>query len=161
MDKIILGIDPGIGRCGFGVIKFSGNNPHFIDCGVIETSSQESLPKRLCELRQDFIKILQTFKPDLIAIEELFFTKNITTGIAVAGARGVLLEAAQSKNFLITEIQPRNVKMAVAGIGNAAKSQVQKMAARILKLDCMPKPDDAADALAIALAAQNNLQIFR
>jgi len=155
--KIILGIDPGIGRCGFGIIKIENNKASFLDCGVIETTQKTPLPFRLHELRTDFLIILEKYKPDLVAIEELFFTKNITTGIAVAAARGIILEATQSRNLPITEIKPQSVKMIVAGIGNADKSQVQQMVTHILNLSQKPKPDDAADALAIALAAQNFL----
>ncbi len=156
--KIVLGIDPGIGRCGFGVIKFHRNRPKFGDCGVIETPGGLDFPERLCELRADFIELCERFQPNLLAIEKLFFTKNITTGIDVAGARGVILQVAAERGLPIVEIAPQGVKMAVCGVGNATKNQIQEMTVRILNLPTKPRPDDAADALAVALAAQNFLE---
>lgn len=149
---IILGIDPGIATLGYGVIeKDDRGGFRAIDCGVVTTPKEEGLPVRLAMLEEGVAKILDTFHPDEVAMEELFFTKNITTGIAVAHARGVALLTCVKACGRLYEYTPMQIKQAITGYGRADKKQIQATVASILKLPFIPKPDDAADALAIAL----------
>lgn len=149
---IILGIDPGIATLGYGVIeKDDRGGFRAIDCGVVTTPKEEGLPVRLAMLEEGVAKILDTFHPDEVAMEELFFTKNITTGIAVAHARGVALLTCVKACGRLYEYTPMQIKQAITGYGRADKKQIQATVASILKLPYIPKPDDAADALAIAL----------
>lgn len=149
---IILGIDPGIATLGYGVIeKDDRGGFRAIDCGVVTTPKEEGLPVRLAMLEEGVAKILNTFHPDEVAMEELFFTKNITTGIAVAHARGVALLTCVKACGRLYEYTPMQIKQAITGYGRADKKQIQTTVASILKLPVIPKPDDAADALAIAL----------
>lgn len=148
---IILGIDPGLAIVGYGIIKAEKGNFTAIDCGVINTPKELSTPQRLSLIYDGLNDIIDKFKPDHIAIEELFFTKNITTGIAVAEARGVILLACQAKCKNLFEYTPLQIKQALTGYGKAEKQQIQFMITRLLNLKCVPKPDDAADALAVAL----------
>ena len=149
---IILGIDPGIATLGYGVIeKDERGNCRAVDCGVVLTPKEEGLPVRLAILEEGLQKILQKFDPDEIAIEELFFSKNITTGIAVAHARGVALLACVKHCGKLYEYTPMQIKQALTGYGKADKKQIQTTVAAQLRLKTVPKPDDAADALAVAL----------
>ena len=149
---IILGIDPGLATLGFGVIeKDARGNCRAIDCGVVTTPKDEGLPVRLAMLEEGLCKILDKYKPDEIAMEELFFSKNITTGIAVAHARGVALLTCVKRRGRLFEYTPMQIKQALTGYGRADKKQMQSVVTSILKLKAVPKPDDAADALAIAL----------
>ena len=149
---IILGIDPGIATLGYGVIeKDDRGNFRAIDCGVVTTPKDEGLPVRLAMLEEKLAKILDKFQPDEVAMEELFFTKNITTGIAVAHARGVALLTCVKACGRLYEYTPMQIKQAITGYGKADKKQIQITVASLLKLPSVPKPDDAADALAIAL----------
>ena len=149
---IILGIDPGLATLGYGVIeKDERGNCRAIDCGVVVTPKEEGLPVRLAQLEEGLQKILDKFNPDEIAMEELFFSKNITTGIAVAEARGVIICTAHKLGVKVSEYTPLQVKQAVVGYGKAEKQQVIAMVTSLLKLPKPPKPDDTADALAIAL----------
>ncbi|MBR2374843.1 MAG: crossover junction endodeoxyribonuclease RuvC [Clostridia bacterium] len=149
---IILGIDPGIATLGFGVIeKDERGNFRPVDCGVVVTPKEESLPVRLAMLEEGVQKVLEKFRPDEVAMEELFFSKNITTGIAVAHARGVALLACVKACGKLYEYTPMQIKQALTGYGKADKKQIQSVVTSILKLPSIPKPDDAADALAIAL----------
>ena len=149
---IILGIDPGIATMGYGVVdKDKNGNCRAIDYGVVVTPKEETLPVRLAILEEGVNKIIDRFAPEEVALEELFFTKNITTGIAVAQARGVTLLACVKKCGRLYEYTPMQIKQAVVGYGLADKKQVMDMTRRILKLKAVPRPDDAADALAIAL----------
>ncbi len=149
---IILGLDPGIATLGYGIIeKDARGNFRAVDCGVVTTPKDEGLPVRLAMLEEGVAKILDKFKPDEVAIEELFFTKNITTGIAVAHARGVALLTCVKACGRLYEYTPMQIKQAITGYGRADKKQIQATVASILKLPSIPKPDDAADALAIAL----------
>jgi len=147
----ILGIDPGIATIGFGVLDFDKNNFKLLNCGVITTPAHTSLSSRLNQIYDDTIQIIDTFKPDCVPIEELFFNTNITTGISVAHGRGVLLLAAYKSNVPVFEYTPLQVKQAVAGYGRAEKKQVMDMIKRICNLKAVPKPDDAADAVALAI----------
>lgn len=147
----ILGIDPGVAIVGFGLIESGPGVQRMLQYGVITTPAGQPLAARLAQIRRDMTKLIETLAPDEISIEELFFSKNITTGIAVAHARGVILCAAEERAIPIYEYTPMQIKQAVVGYGLADKKQVMDMTRRILKLKAVPRPDDAADALAIAL----------
>ena len=146
-----LGIDPGVAIVGFGVVDSEGGTPRMVQYGAINTPANTPLATRLVQIEQDLMELLDQFKPDEVAIEELFFSKNITTGIAVAHARGVILATVEKAGIPLYEYTPMQVKQAVVGYGLAEKNQVMDMTKRLLKLRSVPKPDDAADALAIAI----------
>lgn len=149
---IILGIDPGLATMGYGVISAVHGNFSVIDYGVVTTPKELTLPQRLKQLEEGVTELITTFKPENIAIEELFFTKNITTGIPVAEARGViLLTAVKNLGDEVYEYTPNQIKMAITGYGGADKIQMQHMVQALLRLKKVPRPDDAADALAAAL----------
>ncbi len=147
----ILGIDPGIATIGFGVLDSEKSKHRLIQCGVISTPAHTSLSSRLAQIYDDMCQLLEMYKPDAVSVEELFFNTNITTGIAVAHGRGVILLACQKANVKIYEYTPLQVKQAVVGYGRAEKNQVMDMVKRICALPAPPKPDDAADAVALAL----------
>lgn len=147
----ILGIDPGIATIGFGVVDTEKNTQKLVKCGVISTPAHTSLASRLEQIYQDMSDLIEIFKPDAVSIEELFFNTNITTGIAVAHGRGVILLACQKAGLKIYEYTPLQVKQSVVGYGRAEKKQVMDMVKRICNLPAPPKPDDAADAVALAL----------
>lgn len=147
----ILGIDPGYGITGFGVIEAERGNSQLIKCGAITTPPGADFSARLEMIYEDMRTLLDTVKPDAVAIEELFFGQNVTTGIGVAQSRGVILLAIRQAGLPVFSYKPMQVKQAVVGYGNATKHQVQDMTKRLLHLKKMPKPDDAADAIAIAL----------
>ena len=147
----ILGIDPGYGITGFGVIEAERGKSRLIQCGAITTPAGMDFSARLEIIYEDMRKLLEVAKPDAVAIEELFFGQNVTTGIGVAQSRGVILLAIRQAGLSVTSYKPMQVKQAVVGYGNATKRQVQDMTKRLLHLQAMPKPDDAADAIAIAL----------
>ena len=147
----ILGIDPGYGIVGFGLIDAQRSNYRFLNCGAITTPPNTDFSWRLEVIYNDMTELLRVAQPDVVAIEELFFGQNVTTGIGVAQSRGVILLAIRQAGIPYYEYKPMQVKQAVVGYGNASKHQVQDMTKRLLKLQAMPKPDDAADAIAIAL----------
>lgn len=147
----ILGIDPGYAIVGFGLISAERGEQKLLTCGAINTKAGDEMAYRLVQIQNDMKQLLDTFKPDAVAIEELFFNTNITTGINVAQARGVIMAECCKADVPIFEYTPLQVKMAVTGYGKAEKRQVMDMTRRLLKLDDVPKPDDAADAVAIAL----------
>ena len=147
----ILGIDPGYGIIGFGLVEAERSNFSLLRCGAITTSAGMDFSARLEIIYEDMRKLLEVAKPDAVAIEELFFGQNVTTGIGVAQARGVILLAIRQAGLEIHAYKPAQVKQAVVGYGNATKHQVMDMTKRLLHLQAMPKPDDAADAIAIAL----------
>ena len=147
----ILGIDPGYGITGFGLIEADRNTNRLLQCGAITTPAGMDFPARLQIIYDDMCQLLEKAKPDAVAIEELFFGQNVTTGIGVAQSRGVILLAIQQASIPVFSYKPMQVKQAVVGYGNATKQQVQDMTKRILHLEKVPKPDDAADAVAIAL----------
>ena len=149
---IIVGFDPGLATLGYGVIKTDAKNkPEMLDYGIISTPKEESLPVRLCMLEKGIKQIIDKFKPDEIAIEELFFAKNVKTAISVAHARGVILLTANKECGKLYEYTPLQIKQALTGYGRADKNQIQQMVKTFLGLKAVPKPDDAADALAVAL----------
>ena len=147
----ILGIDPGYGITGFGLIDAQRGQSQLLRCGAITTPAGLDFPIRLQMIYNDMTELLHLAKPDAVAIEELFFGQNVTTGIGVAQSRGVILLAIQQADIPIFQYKPMQVKQAVVGYGNATKHQVMDMTKRLLHLEKMPKPDDAADAIAIAL----------
>ena len=148
---IILGIDPGLATVGYGVISYDGKNSKVIDFGVIQTPKEDNVAVRLAMIDKASEQLITKFKPDAIAIEELFFNTNVTTGLKVAMARGVLLLNAVKYCGNLYEYTPLQIKQAMVGYGRADKKQVQEMVKLYLKLDKIPRPDDAADALAVAL----------
>lgn len=148
---VILGIDPGLAIIGWGVIEANRGNFRPIACGDIRTPAHTSVESRLDIIYREMGRIIEKYQPDEVAVEELFFTNNITTGISVAEARGVILLACYQKGLGINEYTPMQVKQAVVGYGKAEKRQVIAMVTSLLHLGEPPKPDDTADALAIAL----------
>ena len=147
----ILGIDPGYGITGFGLIEGQRGQFRLLNCGAITTPAGMDFSARLEIIYEDMRKLLELSKPDAVAIEELFFGHNVTTGIGVAQSRGVILLAIRQAGLEVTAYKPMQVKQALVGYGNATKHQMQDMTMRLLHLNAMPKPDDAADAIAIAL----------
>lgn len=147
----ILGIDPGLATVGFSIVDTDKNKMRLVTCGIISTPAHTSLSSRLDRIFDDMNELISTFNPDAISIEELFFNTNITTGIAVSHARGVILLAAYRAGVQTFEYTPLQVKQAVVGYGRAEKKQVIEMVKRILNLPAAPKPDDAADAVALAI----------
>ena len=147
----ILGIDPGYGITGFGLIEANRANASLIQCGAITTPAGMDFSARLEIIYEDMRQLLEQAKPEAVAIEELFFGQNVTTGIGVAQSRGVILLAIRQAGVPVYAYKPMQVKQAVVGYGNATKHQVQDMTKRLLHLERLPKPDDAADAIAIAL----------
>ena len=148
----ILGIDPGIGICGFGLIEATkGSNTRALDYGIVTTKIRAPLPSRLVELFDSLTELFAETKPDVVSVEKLFFTKNITTGIAVAEARGIVLLVAEQNHLPIYEYTPNEIKKVLTGYGSAGKPQMEEMVRVHLGLTKKPKPDDAADALAAAI----------
>lgn len=150
----ILGIDPGTGICGFGVIDAARNNNNLItpvDFGVITTPPHTPIEDRLMDIYNSLHEIIELNQPNLVSVEKLFFTKNITTGISVAEARGVILLVCKQHNLPIFEYTPNEIKKTISGNGSAKKQQMQEMVRIRLGLNVVPKPDDAADALAAAI----------
>jgi len=147
----ILGIDPGVATVGFGVVDAGGHMQSLVTCGVVSTSPGTSLSSRLDLIYNDIMQLISEFKPDAMAVEELFFNTNLKTGISVAHARGVILLAGHRAMLPVYEYTPLQVKQAVVGYGRAEKKQVIDMVRRILALESAPRPDDAADAIAVAL----------
>ena len=148
---VIVGFDPGLATLGYGVIEVNNNSVKMLDYGAVITPKEDSLPLRLEKIEKGVKYILEKFKPEEIAVEELFFVKNITNGIAVAHARGVLLLTATKYCDKLFEYTPLQIKQALTGYGRAEKMQIQEMVKTYLKLEKIPRPDDAADALAVAL----------
>ena len=150
-SMIILGIDPGYAIVGFGVLEAQRGQARLVRCGAINTPAGVPMPQRLVQIQEDLETLIHQFAPDVMAIEELFFNTNVTTGIGVAQARGVILMTAAKLGLSIYEYTPSQVKQAVVGYGRAVKEQVQQMTKTLLGLPKIPKPDDTADALAMAI----------
>lgn len=151
---IILGIDPGTATTGYGVIDYKKKNKKQIVCldyGIIQTSPKQTVGERLIQLNFDLNEIIKKYKPELAAVESLFFFKNLKTAMPVSQARGIIIYTLSKKNVPFVEVTPQQAKTSVTGYGKATKNQVQKMVQQLLYLEEMPKPDDAADALAIAI----------
>ena len=147
----ILGIDPGYGITGFGLIQADRGQFQLLRCGAITTPPNTDFSWRLEVIYNDMVELLRVTQPDVVAIEELFFGQNVTTGIGVAQSRGVILLAIRQAGLEVYSYKPMQVKQSLVGYGNATKRQMQDMTKRLLHLTAMPKPDDAADAIAIAL----------
>ena len=148
---LILGLDPGTATTGYGIVEEKGGKLSLVDYGCIETKAGKELPRRLDEIYEDLNILIKKYNPDEIAIEELFFAANAKTAIAVGHARGVLMLSSEKSGKKIAEYTPLQVKQSITGYGRADKRQVQEMVKTFLKLGEIPKPDDAADALAVAI----------
>jgi crossover junction endodeoxyribonuclease RuvC len=159
-QRRILGIDPGLGRMGYGVIEETREGYRAIDFGCLTTSTRLPKSQRLLSLDQNLKKLFHRYKPHVVAVEEMVFVQNVTTGLAVAEARGVVLLAAAGAGLPVVDFLPTAIKMATVGYGRAEKKQVQIMVAKILGLKRRPTSDDAADALAVALTAAATLSSF-
>lgn len=153
MKKIILGLDPGTATTGFGIIEEDQGRLEYIDCGYITTSKDKDPAQRLLIISESLEQIISQYKPELVAVESLFFAKNRATAIAVAQARGVILVGIAKHKLPILEYTPLQIKQTLTGYGRAEKKQMQKMVQSTLKLREMPKVDDSADALAVAICA--------
>ena len=164
----ILGIDPGIGICGFGLIETTSRaGARALDFGAVTTKVDAPIPARLLELYDSLVQVFDECKPELVAVEKLFFAKNITTGIVVAEARGIVLLVAEQRGVPVYEYTPNEIKMSLTGYGAATKTQIEEMVRVHLGLETKPKPDDAADALAVAITCsflymrgQNDQHVF-
>ena len=148
----VLGIDPGYARMGWGVLDWHGPSMRLVDCGCIETSAGTPMQLRLTTLHHSISELLEKYKPDEVAFEELFFSRNVTTALMVGAARGAAIIAAAAYTPDLYEYTPMQIKQAVTGYGKADKKQVQQMVRLLLKLPKPPQPDDAADAVACAIA---------
>ncbi|MFA6304639.1 MAG: crossover junction endodeoxyribonuclease RuvC [Patescibacteria group bacterium] len=158
-SKIILGIDPGIADTGWGIITKEAGKLNYLDCGSITTSSKAKFIDRLNSLQKELTKIIKKYRPDAIAVEELFFCKNVKTALTVGQARGVILMCIAQNNLPFFEYTPLQVKQALTSYGKADKNQVGQMVKVMLNLKAVPKPDDAADALAIAITCANSVKL--
>ncbi len=154
---VILGIDPGYAILGYGVVNVNNNKLKVIDYGVIETKPDIRFPERLDKLYIGTKQLIEEFKPDHVAFEELFFARNVTTAIQVGAGRGVSILAAQQMGLPLYEYTPMQIKQSVCGNGHAEKMQIQQMVKMLLNLKSIPKPDDAADALGVAICHANTL----
>ncbi len=155
----ILGIDPGYAIVGYGVIEYEGNRFKTVDYGKITTTAKYPLEQRLQKIYEGVQEVIRLHQPDMVAVEELFFNSNVTTAIAVAQARGVILLSAAQSGLPLYEYTPLQVKQAVVGYGRAQKEQVQQMVKVLLNLEKIPKPDDVADALAVAVCHAHSHRI--
>jgi len=153
----VIGIDPGTAIVGYGIIDYIGNKYEVVDYGCIYTSKDLPMPKRLLKISEDLEELLDKYKPDHMAVEELFYFKNNKTVISVGQARGVILLEGVRKGIELADYTPLQVKMGITGYGKSEKKQVQLMVQKVLKMREIPKPDDAADALAIAVTHINSL----
>lgn len=160
----ILGIDPGLATLGYGVIDADHGNYKLIQYGAVTTPAGQPMPLRLRAVYQGVSQLMEIYRPDEVAFEELFFSKNITTGMAVSAARGVALVAVVERTENLYEYTPMQIKQAVTGYGGADKHQVQQMVKLLLHLNEIPRPDDAADAVAVAIThanSQHAKQLFK
>lgn len=154
----ILGIDPGFATIGFAILDHEGGQKTLIDVGVISTEAGLDFAQRLKEIYDDLNELIKEYQPDICSIEQIFYSKNVTTGIQVSHARGVILLALQENGIPLEEYSPSALKLALTGDGSADKKAMQKMVMLELGLNAPPKPDDAADALALALSLANELR---
>jgi crossover junction endodeoxyribonuclease RuvC len=148
---VVLGIDPGTALTGYGIVERTGSKLRMIDYGCVETLSTTELPRRLLEIHSAVLELIDTHRPSSVGVERLFFNRNVMTAFAVGQARGVVLLAAAERGLPVFEYGPHEVKLAVTGYGRAAKDQVQRMVQAVLGMSVLPRPDDAADALAVAI----------
>jgi len=159
-SKKFLGIDPGIATTGWGIIEKSGGRVSLVDYGAIITSPRDSFSERLKELHEKLDKIIRSHELEAVAVEELFFAKNVKTAMAVGQARGVILMTIMENNLPLREFTPLEVKQAITGFGRADKKQIQQMVKVLLGLKNIPQPDDAADGLAIAITLANSFKNY-
>jgi crossover junction endodeoxyribonuclease RuvC len=150
---IVLGIDPGTARTGYGLVERDGSRLRALDFGCLETPAALELPQRLLLIEQGLVALIEAHRPDVVAVERLYFNRNVQTAFAVGQARGVVLMVAAQHGLAVAEFGPNEVKQAVTGYGRADKGQVQRMVQTLLDLPSLPRPDDAADGLAIAICA--------
>ena len=155
---IVLGIDPGTAATGYGVVLREGAKLRALDYGCLETSSGDPLPQRLLQIHDALDRLVEAHNPDLFGVERLFFNKNVQTAFAVGQARGVALLVAARHGLPVLEFGPHEVKVAVTGYGRAPKEQVQRMVQALLGMSALPRPDDAADALAVAICSAHGLR---
>ena len=148
---IVLGIDPGTAATGYGVVERTGSRLQALDHGCLATASTDPLPVRLLAIHEALLEIIEQHRPDVVGVERLFFNKNVQTAFAVGQARGAILLTAAQHDLPVYEYGPHEVKLAVTGYGRADKGQVQRMVQVVLGLAALPRPDDAADALAVAI----------
>ena len=148
---IVFGIDPGLARVGYGVIEVNNRKPEPVCYGCIESGKDQHTAKRLLHIYTELATLFEKYPPAYVAVEKLFFSKNITSAMSVSEARGVILLLAEQRQIAVTEYTPNQVKQAITGSGRADKRQMQEMIMRLLHLPGIPRPDDAADALSIAL----------
>lgn len=149
---VVLGIDPGLEKTGFGIVKFENQKPSLVDVGCIVTDAKLNFPLRLNSLARDFKELLLTNRPDVAILEEIFFSRNVKTAMRVSHARGVILEILEDFGIPIQEVKPQTVKLALTGYGKADKTQMKKMIEILLGLPFPVASDDAADAVACALS---------
>ena len=157
----VLGIDPGVSRCGYACIQATGSGPHALAIGVIRTAPSEELPLRLAELQREIRSLFDEFTPDAMAIERVLFQNNARTAMSVGQASGLAMAEAASRGIEVAQYSPNEAKLAVAGHGGADKAQMQHMVRTLLHLDVVPKPADAADAAALALCHLAHLGLRR
>ncbi|MRN55846.1 crossover junction endodeoxyribonuclease RuvC [Paenibacillus monticola] len=155
----ILGIDPGLAIVGFGFVDKEGNKLTPVQYGCIQTEAHTLEEERLLHVYEGMVQLIDKYKPDAVAVEKLFFSRNVTTALPVAQARGVLILAAVQRGLPVAEYTPMQVKQAVVGYGKAEKRQVQEMVKLLLKLSVIPKPDDVADALAVAVCHAHSVSL--
>ncbi len=159
MTQIILGLDPGTAIVGYGIVATDGQKISHIAHGCITTPKEHPMPTRLNQIAKELRDVLRKFQPDIVAVEDLFFAKNVTTTISVAQGRGVLLQTVANLKIPVEHYTPMQVKQALTGYGRADKAQIQKMIQLLLGLSTVPHPDDAADALAIAVTCANSSKL--
>ncbi len=157
----IIGIDPGFAITGFGILDYTGNKFSIVDVGVVTTAAGLELSNRLLTLYNGLEELIEKYKPEVMAVEELFFNTNVKTAIKVGHGRGVALLTAAKAGIEVYEYTPLQVKQAVVGYGRAKKDQVQQMVKILLNLEKIPKPDDAADALAIAICHAHSSGMYK
>lgn len=157
----IMGIDPGIAIAGFGIIDQNGSQLTAIQYGSIQTKAELSTPRRLKQIYDACMQLLDEYKPDVVAVEKLFFNRNVTTAFTVGQARGVIILAAETAGVEVTEYTPLQVKQAVVGYGKAEKQQMQEMVKMLLALSAIPRPDDVADALGVAICEAHSAKLMR
>jgi crossover junction endodeoxyribonuclease RuvC len=158
LSQIILGLDPGLADTGYGIIEKQGQRLKILKCGSIKTSSRNDFIERLKIIHQELLKIIKKYQPNIVAIEQLFFCKNVKTALLVGQARGVCLMTIAEQNLPIYEYTPLQVKQALTSYGRADKNQLGQMVKILLGLKTVPKPDDAADALAVAITCANSIK---
>ncbi len=159
---LVIGIDPGTASTGYGLVRLLSNSQlDLVDYGMISTAAGQPLPARLLDLYSSLMDVLKNYKPDSAAVETLFFQRNVKTALMVGQARGVAMLALAVANVSVDEYTPSEVKLAVSGYGNADKQQMQSMVKTLLAMDHLPKPDDAADALAVAICHCHSHKIKR